>query len=153
MNNMCCPISGINVPRFLIMTIAGFAFVFGFDFAVHHHLLMDLYKQTSNLWRPEETMGDYFPLMLGYQFLLVVVLGYIFTRNFEGKGIGEGLRFGLALGVLLGLSAAASYIWMPIPLELALSWAIAGLLQAVGLGVIYALLYKKGECCPKEKSE
>ncbi|MCB1721182.1 MAG: hypothetical protein H6860_03145 [Rhodospirillales bacterium] len=140
---MHCPITKINIPRFLISTIIGFAFVFGLDFLIHQNLLSDIYQQTMHLWRPMDEMASFMPYMFGYQALLVIIIGFIYTRNHEGKGITEGLRFGLQIGVLLALLNAAAYIWMPIPKELALAWAGAGLGTGLGLGVIFSLLYKK----------
>ena len=145
-NNACgmhCPVSGINIPRFLAATVVGFAFVFGFDYIVHSILLMDTYTQTPELWRLQEEMQQYFPFMIGYQVLLVVLLGFIFTRNFEGKGVAEGVRFGLMMGALIGLLNAAAFIWMPISLTLALSWAGAGLGATLGIGIIFSVIYKK----------
>ena len=138
---MHCPITGINIPRFLLSLIAGYVFLFGFDYVVHHILLMDIYTETASLWRSEGEMS--FPLMIAYNVALITILGFIFTRNFEEKGIGEGLRFGAALGALLAVTNAAAYIWMPIPLELALGWAGAGLGTGLSIGVIFSLLYKK----------
>ncbi len=140
---MHCPVTGINIPRFLIAAVAGYAFVFGFDYLIHHVLLMDTYQQTPDLWRAPETMMEFFPLMIGYQVLLVLILGFIFTRNYEGKGIGEGIRFGLMIGSLIALLNAAAYIWMPISIELALSWAGAGLGISVGIGILFSLIYRK----------
>lgn len=138
---MHCPCTGINIIRFLAMVIVGYIFVFAFDYLVHHIMLMDIYTQTADLWRPEEEMS--FPLMIAYNVLLIIILGFIFTRNFEEKGVGEGLRFGAALGALMAVMNAAAYIWMPIPQELALGWAAAGLGQGIGLGIIFSLIYKK----------
>ena len=64
---MHCPITGVNIPRFLIMSIVGFLFLFGYDYLVHHVLLMDVYEQTTNLWCSPDTMQDFFPLMLARQ--------------------------------------------------------------------------------------
>ncbi len=138
-----CPITGVNILRFLASALAGFIFIFGFDFIVHQNLLMGLYEQTSDLWRPEESMATYFPLMIIRTALLSIILAFIFTRNYEGKGIQEGARFGLMFGLLLALLMASSYIWMPIPLELAIGWASSGLGTGVGLGIIFSLIYKK----------
>lgn len=140
---ICCPVTGINIPRFLLASVIGFIFVFGYDYLVHHVLLMETYETTADLWRAPETMEQFFPYMLGYQALYVIFLGFIFTRNFEGKGIMEGVRFGIALGLLLALCNAAAYIWMPIPLNLALAWGGCAIGSAIGIGVIFALLYKK----------
>ncbi len=140
---MHCPCSGVNIPRFLLSVVAGFIFVFGLDFVVHQNLLVELYEQTKDLWRFEETMAEFFPLYLGHSLLLVVITGFIFTRHFEGKGVCEGLRFGAMIGVLLALMSSCSYIWMPIPLALALGWAVSGFATGLGLGVIYSLIYRK----------
>lgn len=140
---MHCPCSGINLPRFLLSLVIGFAFVFGVEFAIHNTLLADLYEQTASFWRAKESMATFFPLMLARTFLLVAISAFIYTRNHEGKGITEGIRFGIPLGLLFALFMSSSYIWMPIPLELALAWAGTGLIIGLGLGVIYSLTYKK----------
>lgn len=140
---MHCPITKTNIPRFLLSVAVGFIFVFGLDYLVHENLLMDLYEQTASLWRPVESMEEFFPLMIARTLLLVAIPAYIYTRNHEGKGIMEGIRFGIPLGLLFALFMSASYIWMPIPLELAIGWAISGLTIGLGLGIIYSLTYKK----------
>ncbi len=142
-SKLCCPYTGTNIPRFVGMVLTGYLFVFGFDYLVHHKLLMDLYTQTADLWRPEESMMDYFSLMITRNIVLIGIIGYIFTRNFEGKGIGEGIRFGLPMGALLAVMMSSSYIWMPIPLELALGWAASGFVTGLSLGIIFSLIYKK----------
>ena len=140
---MHCPFTGINIPRFIIATLAGFIFVFGLDYIVHQNLLTDLYDITSSFWRAPESMQSIFPLVILRTLLLVTVTAYIFTRNFEGKGIKEGIRFGMPFGLLFALFMGSSYLWMPIPLELALSWAISGLATGFGLGIIFSLTYRK----------
>lgn len=140
---MHCPISGVNIPRFLIASIAGFLFLFGFDYLVHHIWLNEAYVEHVDLWRPAENMESFYPYMIARQILLVWLIGYIFTRNFEEKGLLEGIRFGLPVGLLLGLIMASSYIWMPITSELALGWLVSGIGTGLGLGIIFALLYKK----------
>ncbi len=140
---MCCPITGVNIMRFLITVLAGFALIFGFDFVLHHKILADIYPQFAHLWRPEETMSEYFPLIIIYQVLLSMVVVFIFTRNYEGKGIGEGLRFGFIIGLLLALLSGSAYIWMPISKTLAFGWAAGGLGNGLILGLVSSILYKK----------
>lgn len=132
----------LNLTRYLIMLVVGFIFMFAYDFLVHQHLLGGLYQQTKDLWRPDAEMQANFPLMMVRNLLLIGVIGYIFTRNFEGKGLMEGIRFGIPMGLLLAIMMGSSYIWMPIPQTLALSWAAAGLGLGLGLGIIFSLIYK-----------
>ncbi len=151
LKTMTCPITGINICKFFTSTLVGFAFIFGFDFAFHNVLLGDIYAETPELWRPvaEMKMG----WMLGTQILLAMVTAFIYAQNVEGKGIGEGLRFGAMIGVFMAIMMAGSYAWMPISLELALFWAVGGLVLGLGLGVIYSFTYKCCGSCKKGETE
>lgn len=143
MKSMKCPITGVNLPRFLAAVVAGFIFVFISDYIVHGNLLMETYQNTDHLWRMEEDMQSFMPFMMGMQFLLALLVIFIFTRHYEEKGPAEGLRYGVMIGLLMGLLPASSYAWMPIPGALALAWFADGLLKGVGLGLIAALIYRK----------
>ena len=142
-SSMCCPITDVNVPRFALSVIIGFAFIFSTDFIIHQKLLMDMYIATKDLWRSPEAMQDFLPYILASQILIAIIPGYIYTRKHEGKGIIEGLRFGLPLGLLFAVMMSSAYAWLPIPPALAVSWSAAGLVQGLGLGIIYSLTYKK----------
>lgn len=97
--------------------------------------------QTAQLWRPE---ADYkMIVMVMSQLGFSAALAYIFTLNYEGKGIGEGIRFGLYIGMLLGAIEFGKYSYMPIPLMLMLSWVLAALLIGLGSGVVLSLVYKR----------
>lgn len=133
----------MNVKHFAISVIVGFIFVFLYDWLVHGVLLMETYNQTAQLWRPQAEMQQYMPVMLGVQIAIVVVLAWIFTRHYEGKGVGEGIRFGSYMGVLLGIAMAGFYAYMPIPAFLAGAWFAASLVEMIGLGVIFALCYRR----------
>ncbi len=141
--NAHCPISNVNIPRFLAIILAGFIFVFGFEFVWHGMLLMDHYEATMHLWRPKAEMQAYFPYVLATQLAFVAALAFVFTRNYEGKGLSEGLRFGLALGVLLGIGQFGMYAYMTIPLALAALWFVGAVFEVAGLGLLFALIYRK----------
>jgi hypothetical protein len=131
----------MNKQRYVISALATFVFVFLYEFLVHGYLLMDLYEQTASLWRPEEEYK--MPVMLMSEFSFSAVLAYIFTQNYEGKGVGEGVRFGLCIGMLLGAIEIGKYSYMPIPIILMLSWVLAALLIGLGSGIVLSLVYKR----------
>jgi|GEM_PF-1845032 len=141
MTDMKCPISGVNIPRFLSATIAGAIFLYAFEYIVHVHLLMDTYQQTPQLWLSVEAMQENAAWGFVRLFALVAAIGYLYTRNHEGKGADEGVRFGLAVGAILGISMASSYLWMPISGDLAVSWLLTGIGKGLGIGVIFSLMY------------
>ena len=131
----------MNKQRYVISALATFVFVFLYDFLVHGFLLGDLYRQTAQLWRSEEEYK--MPVMLISEFGFSAVLAYIFTLNYEGKGVGEGVRFGLWIGMLLGAIEIGKYSYMPVPIILMLSWVLAALLTGLGSGMILSLVYKR----------
>jgi hypothetical protein len=131
----------MNKQRYVISALVTFVFVFLYDFLVHGFLLGDFYRQTAQLWRSEE---EYKMLvMLMSEFSFSAVLAYIFTLNYEGKGVGEGVRFGLCIGMLLGAIEIGKYSYMPVPIILMLSWVLAALLTGLGSGVVLSLVYKR----------
>ena len=131
----------MNKKRYVISLFVVFAFVFSYEFLVHGFLLQDIYTQTAQLWRPEEESNMLF--LFTSQLCFSAVFAYIFTLNYEGRGIGEGIRFGLYIGMLLGSIEIGTYCYMPIPMVLMLSWVLASLLKGLGSGVILSLVYKR----------
>lgn len=142
-----CPLTGVYLPRFILSVLAGFVFLFGYEWLLHGVWLMDLYIQTANLWRTPDEMYTLFPFQLLSQFALSLVSALFFTRHYEARGMGEGMRFGFLLGLVFGVMMASSFVWMPIPGALAVAWFAGGLLQGLGLGVVFSLTYRKGACC------
>lgn len=132
----------LNVKRFALTTLAGFIFIFAFEFVVHGILLADTYEQTTHLWRPMEDMASYMPFMHAMQLAFVTILAFIYTRHHEGKGLSEGIRFGSYLGLLLGVVMISMYAWMPISFTLAAMWFAATLIEIIALGIIFSLIYK-----------
>ena len=133
----------MNTKRFALSVVAGFVFVFLYESVIHGMLLMDLYTEFAHLWRSEESMTKMVPFMSGMQLLFVLALGWIFTRHYENKGIGEGLRFGAYIGFFVGVTMFSFYAFMPCSMTLAASWFITTFIEVVALGVIFALIYKE----------
>lgn len=130
----------MNTKRCLISVVAVFAFVALYEWLVHGVLLMGMYEQTADIWRPkgEENMAFIFLS----QILFSVMIAFIFTRNYEGKGIGEGVRFGSYMGLLLASIQVGTYCYLPIPLALTLAWVVAEVLKGIGSGVVLSFTYK-----------
>lgn len=132
----------MNNNRYLISVIAGFVFVFIYEFIVHGFLLIPTYAMTPYLWRGQDEMLSLFPISVSVQFIMVAVLCFIFTRHYEDKGIKEGIRFGTMIGLLMGIGSFGMYTYMPISFTLALSWFASILIETIGLGILFAKLYK-----------
>lgn len=133
----------MNTKRLALSAVVSFIFIFGFEWVWHGMLLMDDYEATSQLWRPMESHEQYFHFMVLSQLAQAFLLAFIFTRAYEGKGIGEGLRFGLYIGLLLAALDFGSYCYLPVPFMLILSWMGGTLIKCVGVGAILALVYRR----------
>lgn len=132
----------MNTKRYFFSSIILFLFIFLSDFVVHGQLLKGLYEQTKHLWRSEEEMETYFSVMLMVQIAMALLISYMFTRNYEGRGIGEGIRFGALIGCFWGIMMAGAYAYMPVPNTLAYAWAVSGFVQGVLAGIILSFTYK-----------
>ena len=139
---MQCPITFVKFnKKFFIAGILGVIFTSVFDFVLHQNILKDLYAATAHLWRPESEMVCW-AMMLGTALFVFGSVG-IFSKNFEGKGISEGIRFGILLAVITLPGSLTMYSVMPIPMNLLMFWLGGTVIQCVGLGVLYSLVYKK----------
>ncbi len=155
MNAKECPIKGC-LGKLLCGALPVFIFLFAAGFLIHHVWLMPIYQQTASLWRPMEQLEGMMPLMLLYYALLSLSITGLFCKASKGHPcdvsdpeckiggskcpIKFGICFGALVGLLMGTHCAGSYIWTPIPGELAVKWFIASLIQGIGAGVILSLL-------------
>ncbi len=122
--------------RYVTATIASFIFIFIFGWAFHGVLLDDIYKSLSQLYRPQDTMQDFFIwLMLG-QFMVALALVGIIGRATGSQGLKEGAKYGLLFGLLSAGSQLITYAVMPFPTELVLWWMAGSMLQMTLLGML-----------------
>lgn len=87
-------------------------------------------------------MPTYFCWLLVAQFLIVTTFVIVWARGFAGRTIGAAVGFGLLMGVFQQAWAIILYAVMPVPAELSIKWFLAGLVQAVLLGIVTSLVYK-----------
>jgi len=116
------------------------------NFLIHNTILRDTYMTLvqTGLMRGEAagTMWIYFVTALVVSFFFSL----IFSKGYEGKGVGEGLRFGLYTGLLMATPFAYdTYASMTIPYHLALQWFLYTTIEYVILGVIVASVFGKSK--------
>jgi hypothetical protein len=132
----------MNMKRLLLAIVAAFALIFATDFLIHGFWLNPDYEATKTLWRPENEMHTHFHWMLIAQFLCAATFVIIWAKGFAGRDIATGITFGLLMGLFQQIWAIINYVVMPIPGSLAAKWFFSGLVQAVLLGIVTALIYK-----------
>lgn len=130
----------MNTKRYLIASLAVFAFIFIYEWVFHGMLLKPIYEQTSHLWRPPEECVTW--AMLGGQLIFPFILARIFLKGYENKGLAEGARFGLLIGLLFVPGNLIFYAVQPLPLNLVLYWSVGGIIEMTGCGLILAALFR-----------
>jgi hypothetical protein len=117
-------------------------------FLIHGVLLSSAYEATKSVWRP-----DMMSLMWVYHVLALIgafFFTFIFSKGYEGKGIGEGVRYGLYIGIWMASGMAyGSYAMINIPYSMALQWFIYGVIEYVIYGILVAAVYGKQAAAPK----
>ena len=131
----------MNIQRFILAVVGVFIFVFIFEFLWHGNLMMGMYEDTKEVWRPMEEAQHIY--MFGAQFLFSLVFVYIYTLVGKHLPCKRGIAFGLFAGLLLAAPQLGSYCYLPIPLTISLMWMLANLLKCLGSGMVAAAIYKE----------
>lgn len=112
-------------------------------FLIHGVWLDPVYQSMASVWRPKAEADAMFWVMLVSAAVALFAFCYIFTRNYEGKGVMEGVRYGALIALLVGIPSALDQFWIyPIPFSLALKWLIAGVAYWIVLGALVAAIYR-----------
>ena len=131
----------MNIKRFFLAVIAVFAAMQLTDYLIHNLILSSAYEAMTDVWNPE-MMSKMWIMYLSSLFFSVMFV-FIYTKGYEGKGIGEGVRFGLIIGLLMNVVGLLNqFVVYPIPFSLTIKWFIYGMIQFTIAGVIVSLIYK-----------
>lgn len=160
MDNQQCPMKTgtCSTKKWFIASIVAFAVTMGFDWLVHGQLLMDDYKATAALWRPEESMKEFFPYCLAMHAAMAMIfaamyscwrskvtLGAVGSKDCPYK---KSMGFGLMIGAFVGIHAAGAYMYLAIPGDLAVKWLVAEMAKWALAGAALSALCK-GTCTSK----
>lgn len=149
----CCSMK--QCCSFLLPAIAVFITIFVFEWVFHGILMKSSYEATAALWRPEAAMQSMFWVCITRQAVMALAIAALYVCS---KGLcadmtcktsrtKKGLKFGFLVGLLLGISQFGAYAYLPIPLNLALSW-LGG---EIVLGLLIGLVLSLGCCLMKKK--
>lgn len=121
--------------------IAAFALVFLFEFLVHGFLMMGMYQETLNVWRPPAESN--MTIMMLSQFLFAMAVAFLYPIVGPDKECKKAIPFGFGLGLVMAMPQIASYSYLPIPISISLAWAAASLVKAFGTTFIVAKVFNK----------
>lgn len=132
----------MNIKRLILAIAAAFIFSFASDFLIHAIWLAPDYKATAEVWRSDPEMQSRFGWMVFAHLLGAVAFAVVWAKGAWRGGIGAGATFGLWMGLFQQVVTLFMYVVMPLRGDIALKWFLAGLLQAILLGIIIAAIYK-----------
>lgn len=131
----------MNIKKLILVSLAGFIFVFVFEMLWHGFLMKGMYDATASVWRPEEEHN--FPIMMISQFLFAFGFAFfhqiLFKKHIPCK---TGLGVGMAVGFILAAPQLATHSYLPIPLSISLLWMLAAFLKSVGTSAVVAAIHK-----------
>jgi hypothetical protein len=125
--------------KFWMTFIAVFVTAVILDMVIYAGILGSTFSSLA-VWRADRNSLQWiFPVisLVGSFFFT-----FIFSKGYEGKGIGEGVRYGLYTGIWLSIGMAyGTYGMVDIPYGMTLEWFILGVLRFVVMGIVASLLY------------
>ena len=133
----------MNTKRYLIASIAAAAFLMLYGFVVNTIVLADFYEANTaiGLMRAEEDQIMWAILLS--TLLQALALGFIFTRGYEGKGIGEGVRFGFLVAWFVAALYLLFYALQPWDTTATLVAMVVDGIMYIGAGIVLSLLYQE----------
>lgn len=112
-------------------------------YLVHEVWLSSTYESLAAAFRPRDEMFDMMWMMMVGGVFTTFLFCYIFTKGYEGRGIGEGMRYGLLMGLFLAIPTAVDqYVVYPLTSNLAVTWFITMTATFMILGAVFAAIYK-----------
>ena len=130
------------MKKLLIAIVAVFVVWQVLDYLIHGVLLMGLYEETAELWRPMEEMKG--GVMIVVAIISSTIFCYIYYNFISQKSLRNGLLYGLLYGIGAGISFGyGSYAVMPIPYSMAISWFLGTIVETVAAGLLIGLIIKK----------
>ena len=112
------------------------------DIVIHGVILGQTYKDTAQMWRPENEMKMGLLHVVGFISAVAFVCLYacFVGRKSVARGIAFGLVFGLGIGVSMGYG---TYAVQPIPYKLALTWFLGTVVEAAVGGLLVGAIVKE----------
>jgi hypothetical protein len=76
-------------------------------------------------------------------FILILCFVFIYNLLINPKSLLSGIKYGVLIGLITGTASGfGTYLHMPIPLTLALSWFFGGWLKAIVAGFLVGVIIK-----------
>ena len=133
----------MNRKKYFISSIGAGLASYVVDFLTHVVVLGNEYKEHQSLFAGMDKMMKWIWLNPFAYFVPSFILGYVFIKGYEGRGVAEGVRFGILMGLLMEVPRFCFMtMYYDFPMVFDGVSLIAGLIKWVLVGILFAVLYK-----------
>lgn len=134
----------MNCARLGLAAVSAAVVDFVYGGLVYGRLMTRQFAAFPAVFRSVESQMGYLPAMFCGILVGMLAITAIYAKGYEGgSGVAEGVRFGVLVGIFnAGYFAASSYAILNVGRSLALSMAVAGLVEWLIVGVTIGLVYK-----------
>ncbi len=128
--------------KFIVSVVVIFVLTVFISYIVHGALLGQDYMKLTNLTRPQQQMGSYYPFLLLAQLLFSIGFVWIYQKGRENKPfLAQGVRYGIVIAILTTLPTYLIYYAIyPLPDALVVKQIIFDTIAVVVLGIVVAWL-------------
>ena len=132
----------MNIKRLAIAIIVIYFVSYGIATVFSTVLFPEQFGEFNVIMRPDAQSGPYMAgMLLGY-LVMTCLFCYIFTKNYENKGLAEGFRYGLLMGVLIASVGFSYVISLPMSISTVLLDTLLWLIIWIVAGLLLAAIYK-----------
>ncbi|MFA3782665.1 hypothetical protein ABRY23_06310 [Melioribacteraceae bacterium 4301-Me] len=137
--------------KFWVAFLVVFIILILSDYVINGIILNSTYssEEVSKVFRPTDKIISNMWIMWVVDLIWSYFFVFFFAKGYENRGVIEGLRYGFYIGIFFYLTSSYyQYAVYPLPYSLIFQWFVYGLVQALILGLITALIYKPAQ--PKQ---
>jgi hypothetical protein len=131
----------MNTKRLILSIVAIFIGVFATDYIIHEVWLKADYQASVSLWRTPPDMQKHFPYLLAGQ-LIASAMFVLIWANAAVVSLPRACAFALCMGLAKQSGTFIAFFSQPLPSTIAVKWVVAGIVQALLMGVILFFTYK-----------
>jgi len=135
----------MNTKKFFLAFIVVYVLFEITNFIIHGVILAPTYMSdgVKEVFRDQIDMEGKMWIIWLTDLVWAFFFVFFFVKGYENKGVMEGVRFGFYIGLFHSLLFAyQNYTLFPLPYSLAFQWFIFGMIQALLLAIVTAILYK-----------
>lgn len=134
-----------DVKNWLVSTVVVAAVYFGLDWVINNNFMAGVFQANSQYFRAPEQMAAMQKWVYAYYLFFAALFTCLYAVGHDSQKpkFAQGVRFGIFIGLFYwGTTILGMYPYVPWSDDFYVKWFAWGMVDAVVLGVITALLHK-----------